>query len=122
MRERPESEGPPPSSSDLDPLEELEEEIELMDRPLGADDHTTAAEGLRGDSLDERIAREVPDRGGRRRPEPTTIADEDAPDMEPELVGEPAETEGITAPEESAMHVVGEAPGATDHEDDYVED
>jgi hypothetical protein len=26
------------------------------------------------------------------------------------------------APEESAMRVVAEAPGATDHEDDYVEE
>ena len=122
MPKRLEGDGPPPNPSDEDPLEELEEEIELMDRPLGVDERTTAAESLEGDTLDERLAREVPDRGGRRSPEPTTIADEDAPDVEPELVGEATEAGGIAAPEESAMRVVGKAPGATDHEDDYVED
>ncbi len=85
MEERIESDGPSPNPSDQDEQEELEEEIEQMDRPLGAEDHTTAEEGLEGDSLDERLAREVPDRGGRRPEEPTTIVEEDEPDDEPEL-------------------------------------
>jgi hypothetical protein len=122
MQERMEGEGPPPSPSDQDPLEELEEEIELMDRPLGADERTTATEGVEGDTLDERLAREVPDQGGRRPAEPTTLAEDDAPDEEPELVGEPAEADGIVAPEEAAIHVRNMAPGATDHPDDYVEE
>jgi hypothetical protein len=93
-----------------------------MDRPLGADDHTTASEALQGDSLDERLAREVPDRGGRRAPDPTTIVDDEGVDVEPELVGEGAEAEGIVAPEEAAMRVRDSPPGATDHEDDYVQE
>jgi hypothetical protein len=115
-----EGDGPSPNPSDDDVLEEMEEEIEEMDRPLGVDDHTTASEQREGDSLDERVAREVPDRGGRRPTESTTIAEEDAPDDEAELVGEGAEVEG-TAPEEAAMHVRDRAPGVTDHPDDYVE-
>jgi hypothetical protein len=115
-----EGDGPSPNPSDDDVLEEMEEEIEERDRPLGVEDHTTASEQREGDSLDERVAREVPDRGGRRPPEPTTIAEEDAPDDEAELVGEGVEVEG-TAPEESAVHVRDRAPGVTDHPDDYVE-
>jgi hypothetical protein len=122
MEERTESEGPSPNPSDQDALEELEEEIEQMDRPLGAEDHTTAEEGLEGDTLDERLAREVPDRGGRRPEEPTAIVEEDEPDDEPELVGELGEAEDIMSPEEAAMHVRDRAPGATDHPDDYVDE
>jgi hypothetical protein len=119
-RDHLEGDGPSPNSSDDDMSEEMEEEIEEMDRPVGVDDHTTASEQREGDSLDERVAREVPDRGGRRPTESTTIAEEDAPDDEAELVGEGAEVEG-TAPEEAAMHVRDRAPGVTDHPDDYVE-
>ena len=122
MEERIESEGPSPNPSDQDEQEELEEEIEQMDRPLGAEDRTTAEEVLEGDSLDERLAREVPDRGGRRPADPTTLVEEDGPDDEPELLGEPGESESIVAPEDAAMHVRDQAPGATDHPDDYVDE
>ena len=122
MTERLDGDGPPPDPSDEDQLEGLEERIGSMDRPLGAEDHTTAAEGVAGDTLDERLAREEPDRRGRRATEPTIIADEDRPDADPELIGEEAGNGGLTGPEEAAMHVVEDAPGATDHEDDYVED
>ena len=67
MEERIESEGPSPNPSDQDEPEELEEEIEQMDRPLGAEDPTTAEEVLEGDSLDERLAREVPIAAGDAR-------------------------------------------------------
>ena len=122
MEERIESDGPSPNPSDQDEQEELEEEIEQMDRPLGAEDHTTAEEGLEGDSLEERLARELPDRGGRRPEEPTAIVEEDEPDDEPEMVGELGEAEGVVSPEEAALHVRDRAPGATDHPDDYVEE
>ena len=122
MEERIESEGPSPNPSDQDEQEELEEEIEQMDRPLGAEDHTTAAEVLAGDTLDERLAREVPDRGGRRPEDPTAIVEEDEADDEPELIGELGESEGAVPPEEAAMQVRDEAPGATDHPDDYVDE
>ena len=110
------------SSMDEDPLETLEVELERMERPVGAEERTTAAELLEGDTLEERLAREEPDRGGRRSSAATTIAEEDGPDGEPELVGERAETGGPASPEESAVHVVADPPGATDHEDDYVEE
>jgi hypothetical protein len=116
-----EGDGPSPNSSDDDVLEEMEEEIELMERPVGVDQRTTATEGLEGDTLDERLAREVPDRGGRRTPEPSTVAEEDAPDDEPELVGDEAEAGDRPSPEESAMRVRDDAPGVTDHDDDYTE-
>jgi hypothetical protein len=122
MEERIESEGPSPTPSDQDEQEELEEEIEQMDRPLGAEDHTTAEEGLEGDTIDERLAREVPDRGGRRPEGATAIVEDDEPDDEPELVGELGEAEDIVSPEEAAMHVRNRAPGATDHPDDYVDE
>ena len=83
MEERIESEGPSPNPSDKDEQEELEEEIEQMDRPLGAEDHTTAEEGLEGDSLDERLAREVPDRGGRRRRSPRRSSRRTSPTTNP---------------------------------------
>src|SRR5678816_2188740 len=89
---------------------------------LGAEDHTTSEEVLEGDSLDERLAREVPDRGGRRPEDPTAIVEEDGPDDEPELIGELGESESPMSPEEAAMHVRDRAPGATDHPDDYVEE
>jgi hypothetical protein len=120
-RDHLEGDGPSPNPSDDDVLEEMEEEIELMDRPLGVDERTTATEGLEGDTLDERLARDVPDCGGRRQPEPRTIAEEDAPDVEPELVGDEADAGDRPSPEESAMRVRDDAPGVTDHDDDYTE-
>jgi hypothetical protein len=122
MNDRNESEGPSPSPSDEDPLEELEEEIEQLERPLGVDERTTAEETLEGDTLDERLAREVPDQGGRRPEDATTISEDDETDIEPELIGDAAAVEGIAAPEEAAMHVRDRAPGLTDHPDDYVEE
>ena len=121
MEDRMEGDGPSPSPSDQDPMEELEEEIEQMDRPVGVDERTTATETLEGDTLDERLAREVQDSGGRRPAESTTISEDDAPDDESELIGEAADVGG-TAPEEAAMHVRDLAPGATDHPDDYVQE
>jgi hypothetical protein len=118
-----EGDGPSPNPSDDDVLEEMEEEIEDMDRPLGAEDRTTASEQREGDTMDERLAREMPDQGvGRRPAEPSTISEEDAPDEESELIGETADAGGRAGPEEAAMRIRRDAPGATDHPDDYVED
>ena len=118
-----EADGPPPNPSDPDPLEELEIAMEDQERPLGSDERTTAAEGLEGETLDERLSREVPDQGiGRRRPDPSTIAEEDGPDDEPELVGDAVDAGFRPSPEEAAVRIRTDAPGLTDHEDDYVED
>jgi hypothetical protein len=100
-----------------DDEEELEDLIEGLDRPMGTEAlGTTAAEQRRGPSLEERTRE-----GGERRQgdEGVTLAEEDEPDDEPELVGEEAPDEA-RAPEERAMHVREEAPGGTwDADDGY---
>jgi len=106
------SDGPPPTEADDE--EELEELIEGLDRPMGTESlGTTAAEQRRGPSLEERT-RETRER---RDDEGITLAEEDEPDDEPELLGEEAPDEA-TSPEERAMHVRPEAPGGTWDEDD----
>ena len=121
--EHQEADGPPPNPSDADPLEELEIAIEDLERPLGSDERTTAAEGLEGETLDERLSREVPDQGiGRRPTDLSTISEEDAPDDEPELVGDAVDAGSRPSPEEAAMRIRTDGPGLTDHGDDYVED
>jgi len=106
------SDGP----AEPDDEEELEDLIEGLDRPMGTEAlGTTAAEQRRGPSLEERT-RETRDR---REDGGITLAEEDEPDDEPELVGEDAPDEA-TAPEERAMHVREEAPGGTwDTDDGY---
>jgi hypothetical protein len=122
-RERIEDDGPPPSPSDDDPQVTMEEHIEEMHRPYGSNEHTTALEQRRGDSIDDRVGREEPDVGDDGPADAgTTLVDDDAPDTEADLTGDMAAVDDHLAPEESAMRVVAEAPGATDHEDDYVEE
>jgi hypothetical protein len=103
-------------------MAEIEEEIEDMDRPQGVEERTTASESVEGDTMDERLAREVPDRGQRLGRPGVTLSEDDEPDTEPELVGEGAEPDGRLSPEEAAMHVTPGAAGATDHPDDYVDE
>jgi hypothetical protein len=119
-RDHLEGDGPPPNTSDDDVMEEMEEEIEDMDRPLGAEDHTTAAEQRAGDTIDERLARE---RGSSATDLPVgaSVWSEDEVDDEPQLVGEEADAGDRPSPEESAIHVRDDAPGVTDHPDDYVD-
>ena len=51
------------------------------------------------------------------------IEDADAPDDEPQLVGEAVvDFDPLVAPEEAALSIRDRAPGAVDHEDDYVEE
>ena len=50
------------------------------------------------------------------------VPNDSAPDEEDELVGEAVgERDPFLAPEESAMSVRDEAPGAVDHPDDHTE-
>jgi hypothetical protein len=114
--------GPSPNPSDDDPLAEIEEEIEDMDGPQGSNERTTAAETLEGDTMDERLAREVPDRNQRPARHGVTVSEDDETDTEPEMIGTDADTNGRLSPEEAAMHVTREAAGATDHPDDYVDE
>ena len=111
----------PDSGEDLeeDPGEDLEATIEQADRPFASDSFgTTAEEQEQGESLDQRLAEE-----GRSRPAAASafaIEDVDAPDDEPELVGEGTnEHDPFVAPEEAAMTVRERAPGAVDHPDEH---
>jgi hypothetical protein len=99
----------------------LEEMIEHADRALGTESFgTTAEEQERGEPIDSRLAEE-----GTDRPildAELGIIDEDVPDDESEMVGEAiGERNPFVSPEEAAMSVRDEAPGAVDHPDDHGE-
>jgi hypothetical protein len=118
--------------SDIDPTdglpidgdegEAIEYMISAMDRYVGADEHTTAAEQVEGDTIDERTRREQMQR---QRPDSSVdLVDEegdDGVDREKDLVAEGEERpEGPVAPEQAAIHVRDEPPGAVNHPDDYT--
>jgi hypothetical protein len=107
---------------DEDDGEELEAEIMRADRPFGAASRgTTPEEALAGQGLDEALARERPD--GRTTDEALGIVDDGEPDLEGELVAEGSlERDDYASPEESALSVRDDAPGATDHEDPHPVD
>jgi hypothetical protein len=95
--------------------------IEHADRPFASESFgTTAEEQEYGESLDQRLAEERPDK-------PTVdstlaIEDFDAPDDEPEMVGEATiEHDPFVAPAEAAMTVRERVPGAVDHPDEHGE-
>jgi hypothetical protein len=104
---------------DEDPGEDLEAMIVQADRPFASDSFgTTAEEQGEGESLDQLLAEERP--SGPALDSALELEDVDAPDDEPELVGEGGiEHDPFVAPEEAAMTVRDEAPGATDHPDDH---
>jgi hypothetical protein len=104
-----------------DPGEDLEVMIELADHAFGAESFgVTAEEQVRGESLDQRLAEERPDRAP--RDVEIAIEDFDAPDHEPQMVGEAVvDRDPLVAPEVAALTIRDRAPGAVDHEDDYVE-
>ena len=98
-----------------DPRDELEAMIEHADRPYGAESFgTTAEEEEEGESLEERLSEERPDR-------PTSdvqlaIQEDAAPDDEAQMVGEASvEHDPFVSPEEAAMTIRERAPGAVDH-------
>jgi hypothetical protein len=101
--------------------EELEEMIEHADHAFGTESFgTTADEQERGEPLDSRLAEERTERP--ILDAELGIIDEDVPDDESEMVGEAVgERDPFVAPEEVAMSVRDEAPGAVDHPDDYTE-
>ena len=101
--------------------EELEEMIEHADHALGAESFgTTADEQERGEPIDSRLAEERPSRP--ILDDELGIIDEDVPDDESEMVAEAVgERDPFVAPEEVAMTVRDEAPGAVDHPDDHAE-
>ena len=98
---------------------ELEAEIMRADHAFGAELHgTTPEEALAGQSLDEALARERPDE--RTIEEMLEIVDDGVPDEEDELVAEGSvEPDDFASPEEAALSVRDEAPGAMDHHDPH---
>ena len=107
---------------DGDDGSELEAEIMRADHAFGAESKgTTPEEALEGQSLDEALARERPD--GRTIDESLAVLDDGAPDVEGELVAEGSiEPDDYASPEEAALSVRDEAPGATDHDDPHPTD
>lgn len=101
---------------------ELEAEIMRADHAFGAESKgTTPEEALEGQSLGEALARERPE--GRTTEETLGIVDDGALDEEDELVAEGSvEHDDFASPEEAALSVRDEAPGATDHEDPHPPD
>ncbi len=102
--------------------EELEAEIMRADHPFGADLRgTTPAEEVAGQGLDEALARELPD--APTIDEALEVVDEGDPDVEGELVAEGSLVrDNFPSPEESALSVRDDAPGATDHDDPHPRD
>ena len=102
--------------------DELEAEIMRADRPFGSDRRgTTPDEALEGEGLDEALARERPE--GRTTDEAVGIEDDGAVDEEDELVAEGSvEEDEFASPEEAALTVRDDAPGATDHDDPHPDD
>jgi hypothetical protein len=101
--------------SDEDPGEDLEAMIEQADRPFASESFgTTAEEQMEGESLDQRLAEELPSKPP--LDSQLAIEDFDAPDEEQQLVGlASVEHDPFVAPEEAAMTVRDTASGATDH-------
>jgi hypothetical protein len=100
-----------------DPGEELEAMIEQADRPFASESYgTTAEEQKKGDPLDQRLGEERPSRPPLDLQ--LAIEDFDASDEEKDMVGRASfEHDRFVAPEEAAMTVRDQAPGAVDHPD-----
>ncbi len=96
-----------------DPADELQAAIGQADHAFGAESFgTTDEEEEEGESLDQRLAQERPDRAN----EDFQLGLEDTPDDEEELVGEATpQRDAFVSPEESAMSIRTRAPGAVDH-------
>jgi hypothetical protein len=106
---------------DADDGDELEAAIMQADHAFGSElTGTTAAEALEGESLDEQLAEELPD--GPTVDEAVSVVDEGLSDDEDELVGAAARArDEFAPPEEAALTIRDDAPGATDHPDPHPE-
>ena len=107
---------------DADDGDELEAAIMQTDHAFGAESvGTTAEEGREGETLDQRLAEERPERPS--NDEALSVFDEGLSDDESELVGDAVtQRDEFASPEEAAMSVREDAPGATDHEDPHPEE
>jgi hypothetical protein len=104
---------------DADGSEELEAEILQADHPFGAGLFgTTAEEERAGEGLDRALAQERPEEP--ETDEALEVVDEGPIDTEEELVGDAVVAhDEFASPEEAALSVREEAPGATDHHDPH---
>ena len=104
---------------DEDGDDELEAEIMRADRPFGADRRgTTHEEELAGESLDDELAQERPQRPATE--EAVGLEDDGLVDAEGQLVSDDSvERDAFASPEETALTIRDEVPGATDHEDPH---
>jgi hypothetical protein len=102
--------------------EALEADIMRADRAFAAESPgTTAEEAVAGEGLDRALAQERPERS--ETDEALSVVDDGDPDEEDELVGEAVTArDEFAAPEEAALTVREDAPGATDHEDRHPVD
>jgi hypothetical protein len=107
---------------DADDGDEQEAAIMQADHAFGAESFgTTAEEELEGETLDQRLSEEQPERGP--VDEVLEVVDEGLSDNEDELVGEAEiERDEFASPEGSAMSVRDRVPGATDHDDPHPVD
>lgn len=107
---------------DADEGDELEAAIMQTDHAFGAESvGTTAEEGLEGESLDERLAEERPERPS--TDEALSVVDEGVSDDEDELVGDAVtQRDEFASPEEAAMSERDNGPGVTDHDDPHPVD
>ncbi len=107
---------------DSDEGDELEASILGADHAFGSESvGTTAEEAVEGETLDQLLAEELPDRPNRPTSDETlSLVDEGLVDDEDELVGDgAAQRDEFASPEEAALTVRDRAPGATDHEDQH---
>ena len=107
---------------DADETDELEASIMQADHAFGSESFgTTAEEELEGEPLDQRLAEERPER--LPTDEVLSVVAEDLPDEEKDLVAEAElEQDEFASPEEAALSIRDDAPGATDHDDSHPED
>jgi hypothetical protein len=108
---------------DADEGDELEATIMRADHAFGAESvGTTVDEELAGESLDQRLAEERPDRPG--TDDTVSVVDEgELADEEKELVADAViERDEFASPEEAALSVRDSVPGATDHDDAHPAD
>ena len=110
---RPEDEGQPDFDEDLESKRKIpnyDEGLPLPgERPLESLDLVTAEEQRRGQSIETRLARELPDEPRPARERHRIFEEtEDGEDVTKELVADEADETSALSPEEAALHVVEE--------------
>ncbi len=110
----PEDEGIPDVDEDLRKRRLIEQDEDMPvpgDRPLAAFDRVTPGDQRDDETVNTRVAREVPDEIDESHDHPGRLVDppgEDGDDIVRELVAEETGDDGARSPEEAAMHIVEE--------------